>query len=264
MLEGRHRLLHLFPLITYFKSASQTIFDFWGVLVLQKSLAAILVLLAVFSTILGYSTKSSLDTVFENVLKTSSQAALNEGARPFNERELRLPAVGNDGEGSLADLRAYLARGSGKVYVRIDTENPILNPDSQESVKIAVDVAKQVSNRDTSNVNIYYDIESSTQVVGGRSATAALAIATIALLRNETLRPGVLISATIESDDKGSLGKVNGILAKAQAAKAGGFSELIIAPGAAEDHGASVESQTGIEITEAETIFDAYQLMKAK
>ena len=231
---------------------------------MQKSLAAILILLAVFSMLLGYSTKSSLDTVFENVLKSSSQAALDEGARPFNERELKLPAVGNDGEGALADLRVYLARGSGKVYVRIDLENPILNPDSQESVKIAVDVAKQVSNRNTSNVNIYYDIESTTQVVGGRSATAALAIATISLLRNETLRPGVLISATIESDDKGSLGKVNGILEKAKAAKAGGFSELIIAPGCTEDKGASIASQTGLKITEAETIFDAYQLMKAK
>ncbi len=228
---------------------------------MQKNLAIILIAITLLSTFVGYSMKGALDTVFENVLKTSSQQALEEGARPFNERDLKLPAVSGNGTGALADLRVYLARGSGKVYVGIDTQNPILNPDTQDSVKIAVDVAKQVSNRDTSKVNIYYDIESKTAAVGGRSATAALAVATIALLRNETLKSGTLISATIEQD--GKLGPVTGVMEKALAAKDAGFSELIIAPGSAVEGAKTVEAQTGITITESDNIFDAYDKMKA-
>ncbi len=223
-----------------------------------------LIAVMVLSTFVGYSAKAALDTIYENVLKTSSAQALEEGSRPFNFRSLKLPAVGTGGEGSLADLSVYVARGSGKVYVRIDdAENPILNPDTQESVKLAVEVARQVSNRNTSNVNIFYDIESPTIVVGGRSATAALAIATISLLRNESLRPDALITATIEPDEKGTLGKVNGIEPKANAVRLAGYSTLVIARGSAEN-AAEIEGRTGIRIIEADTIFDAYEEMRAK
>ncbi len=231
---------------------------------MQKNLALVLIIVAVFATLLGYSMKGALDTVYENFLQTTTSHALEEGAKPFAYRELKLPAVGQNGQGALADLRVYMARGTGKVYVQIDTQNPILNPDTQMSVKLAIDVAKQVSNRDTSGVNLYYDLESKTEVVGGRSATAALAIATISLLRNESLRPDTLITGTLEPDEQGTIGSVKGILAKAIAAKNAGYARLVVPKGESFDDGTDVARATGMEIVEAETIFDAYNAMKAK
>lgn len=213
---------------------------------------------------LGYTFKSTFDDVFSNYLHQTRLEGLNEGAKPFNERTTMLPAVGIDGNGYLAELKAYVSRGSGKVYVRIDTENPILNPDTQTSVRLALNVARQVANRDTSNVNLYYDLVSPSGVVGGKSAGAALAITTIALLRNESLRKDALITGTLEPDEKGTIGKVNGIFLKAKAAKNAGYKTLLVPIGTSIERGVNVEKVTNIQIIEVNDILEAYEQMREK
>jgi uncharacterized protein len=79
-------------------------------------------------------------------------------------------------------------------------------------------VAQNITNVDINDYNIIYNIYANASVIGGESAGAALTIATIAALENQTLRDDVIITGTINHD--GTIGPVQGILPKAKAARA--------------------------------------------
>ena len=116
----------------------------------------------------------------------------------------------------------------------------------------------------------------------------AITVATIAVLRNESLRSDTLITGTIGNDVNGTVGPVGGILGKAKAAAAAGYKRLLVPRGESslpgyssktctfvyvngevrqeckEDGGGSgVGEAAGLEVIEVTDIFEAYNQMRA-
>lgn len=130
------------------------------------------------------------------------------------------------GEGTVGRLTVKLIPGNANVL--IDT-NPFLETDLQYSANIAVTVAKLRSNNYAGNKDfiLTYDINGS--VIGGESAGAATAIATIAALENKDIKKGIAITGTINHD--GSIGRVGGILEKVKAAADAGYKTFLVPEG---------------------------------
>lgn len=129
--------------------------------------------------------------------------------------EMKLPAVDAEGKGVTTALRVEAREGNGKTLVDID--NVLFWADTQQSIRIASLVAQNITNKKIDNFDLTYSVEANASVIGGPSAGAALAIATIAALENKKPREDVMITGTINHD--GSIGPVSGILEKAEAAK---------------------------------------------
>ncbi len=143
--------------------------------------------------------------------------------------DLRLPAVDRQKRGAFANLSVEVGNGDGRVFVRMDAENPLINPETQNSLRTAIHVARQVTGIGLEDKNLYYSIAAPSDVVGGKSAGAAVAVATIAVLRGEQLRSDAVITGTIEAN--GSIGQVGEILAKAVAAKEAGYLLFLVPVG---------------------------------
>ena len=196
---------------------------------------------------------------------------------------LKLPAVDRQNKGALADLKVRSAPGTGRVFLQFDSENPLMNPETQESLRIALAVAKQVSGKPLEGKDLFYSFVTGSDVVGGHSAGAALAVASIAVLREEELNPRVLVTGRVSWD--GRIGQVGQILAKAEAVKAAGYTKFLVPPGESvqqvqvqecvEKHTpdgffrecfmtlkeVDIGEETGLNVVEVEDVATAYALM---
>lgn len=144
----------------------------------------------------------------------------NQTFQPTTKRltEIKIPAVGKIGgkeTGVIANLEVQVIPGDGKTLTNI--ENLLFWIDTQYSIRVAKHVAQRITGIDISNLDLIYTIETNASIIEGQSAGAALTIATIAALENKTLNESVIITGTIEED--GSIGRVGGIIYKAEAAK---------------------------------------------
>jgi len=144
-----------------------------------------------------------------------------------SEAQIRLLAVDQDGNGVSTPLVVELRPGTGQTLANID--RLLFWTDTQESIQTAKSVAEDITGITPSNFDILYSIETESPVVGGPSAGAALTIATMAVLQNETLREDVVITGTVNAD--GTIGQVGGVLEKAQAAKDIGASLILVPMG---------------------------------
>jgi uncharacterized protein len=174
---------------------------------------------------------------------------------------LRLPAADKEGNGAFAELTVSARQGSGSVFIEMDSANPLVDTDTQDSVRMALDVAKRASGREGSDLDFFYSIKADSEMVAGKSAGAALTVATMALLRGEKLREDYAITGTIEKDSR--IGRVGKILAKAKVAKEFGYSAIIVPRGEAISDGVDVESEVGIKVIEEDNVYDAYKEMKS-
>jgi uncharacterized protein len=213
--------------------------------------------------------------------QTCSKETLND---EFSVR-LKLPAVDRNDQGALADLVVERSNGDGAVFVRFSGNSPLINPDTQTSLRTALDVAQRVSGKSLGGKNLYYSISTSSDVVGGKSAGAAMTVATIAVLKGEALRPDALVTGPIESD--GSIGQVGKVYQKALALKAEGYALFVVPAGEGKQSVPSEEceeiqapdgtttkscttnyklvdigKEAGISVVEAKNIREAYALMK--
>ncbi|MEM2954937.1 MAG: S16 family serine protease [Candidatus Nanoarchaeia archaeon] len=127
-----------------------------------------------------------------------------------------LPAVDNEGKGVLTLLVVEAVPGSGRTLVDID--NLLFWGDTQHSIRIAKNVASNITGIDVNKYDLVYNIYANASIIGGESAGAALTLATIAVLQNKSLRNDIIITGTINHD--GTIGPVQAILPKAKAAKA--------------------------------------------
>ncbi len=256
---------------------------------MKKFLIPLLAVAVFFSLIIGYEVADMLPSLFS----VSSSAPLtlpNKNIEfnytpSFNPITLALPAANKEGQGALATLSVSVSPGDGKIFIEADAANPLVNPDTQESVKLAARVAKGVVGPSANNYNIYYNIIADSGEIGGKSAGAALAIATIAALRGEKLKPGILITGALQSD--GAISPVGKVVAKAQAVKKGGYSTLLVPVGESVENvpkenctkkelpngvyescttifeHVSVANETGISVIEVSNLEEAYNLMRA-
>jgi len=257
---------------------------------MKRYIAIIFVLSVVFALIAGYEGGKNI-----NVQVSGKEIVNGNGiggiekpqpteAQLYSFVEIRLPAVDTQGNGALAYFNVKITKGDGQVYLRMDSENPLTNPDTQTSLRTALEIAKGVSKNDAKDLNIYYSFTATSDVVGGKSAGAAMAIASIAALRREKLKEDILITGTLEGS--GKIGVVGKVLSKAKAAKSYGFRKLLVPKGEAVESqefqnctteiinkgtyqtcktstvSVDVAKEAGIQIQEVNDIFEAYSIMK--
>lgn len=138
-----------------------------------------------------------------------------------------VPAVDEDGNGVALPLAVRKEAGNGEIL--IDINSLLFWFDTQQSIQTARDVAQNLTGVGTSETSLVYMINTNASLVGGPSAGAALAIATIAALENKALNNSVMITGTINPD--GTIGQVGGILEKAKAAKLLGAKLFLVPDG---------------------------------
>lgn len=137
---------------------------------------------------------------------------------------MKLPAVDKLGGGAVALLSVQAQEGSGRTLV--DIEGLLFFTDTQESITIAKKVASDYTRVDLSKYDLTYKIYAQADSIGGPSAGAALAIATISSLQNLKLREDVVITGRVLAD--GKIGEVSSIAAKARIAKEDGTKIFLV------------------------------------
>jgi len=162
---------------------------------------------------------------FETQGKVIEMSGIDE--KIYSQVELLLPAVEEEGQGTMAWLRVEIHEGRGKTLLEID--NILFWDDTQESIRRARLVAEEITGIDTSNYDIVYSINANASRIEGPSAGPAMAIATSLALENRTANKSVIITGYLKED--GKLGKVSGILTKAEVAKQNGVKLFIVPSG---------------------------------
>ncbi|MFT4344150.1 MAG: S16 family serine protease [Candidatus Woesearchaeota archaeon] len=125
--------------------------------------------------------------------------------------------------GGVADLFLEIRKGSGQVF--IDTY-PISRFDTQLSIRFAKDVACRLANVDCSQYDFLYTIRAQSQMVGGPSAGAAVALITYAQLQDLSLKDNIALTGTMNSGRL--VGSVGSIQQKINGAAANGISTVLI------------------------------------
>lgn len=130
--------------------------------------------------------------------------------------------------GVVMEADVELRDGEGRVLV--DTV-PRIGIDIQTSVRTAVMVAEELTGVSLSGTDVILTITSDQEsdVVDGPSAGAAITLALISAINNETLADGAYMTGTINSD--GSIGQVGGIPEKALAAAEKGCERFYVPKG---------------------------------
>jgi len=173
----------------------------------------------------------------------------------IGEKQVFLPAVDNYGKGVAVPVQVEIKHGDGKVLTDID--KLLFWVDTQQSIQTARDVASNVTGIDTSEYDLIYTIGiNQSGIVGGPSAGGALTIATIAALTNQTVKPGIMMTGTVNED--GTIGSVGGVLDKAKAAKEIGAIVLLVPIGQSKDTN-SVPVQTCEKLLELTYCTTKYQ-----
>lgn len=138
-----------------------------------------------------------------------------------------LVAVTREGGGVVSPVWVKAEPGTGRILV--DVENLLFWVDTQYSMRIAGNVAKNQLGISPAEYDLTYSILTNASLVGGPSAGAPLTLATMAALQNKSLKEDVIMSGSIQPD--GSIGKVGGILEKAKAAEREGFEKFLVPEG---------------------------------
>lgn len=199
-------------------------------------------LLVIVSNFLSSETETKIETVNESKPGTgpkpgTSGSVLEPGISTYIEAPkapvtygsaaIKVPAVDENGEGVVTWLKVYSNAGEGRTLVNID--QLLFWVDTQYSIQTAKSVAENYTNANLSKVDLVYSIDTEANLIEGPSAGAALTVATIVAIYNETLNSSVMITGTIRPD--GGIGPVGGIVEKAEAAKDIGATLFIVPSG---------------------------------
>jgi len=128
--------------------------------------------------------------------------------------------------GDIGQVQVEIREGSGKVLV--DT-NPFVEPDTQYSVREAVEVAADFTQATISDKDIIISFEIEGTMIGGPSAGTATTVALIAALEGKNVRQDVAITGTIE--EGGVIGAVGSVFEKAVAAEEHGITLFLVPAG---------------------------------
>ena len=130
------------------------------------------------------------------------------------KNSIKLLAVNEaTGNGTIVDLELNVVDGSGKVFVETQ---PLSQIDTQISLRIGKTIACKTTEAYCLNKDFFYSMKTSSPVVAGPSAGAAITLLTIASLENKMLNPDFVITGTINSG--GVIGVVGGVKEKIKAA----------------------------------------------
>ncbi len=195
---------------------------------MEKLVFILLLGAVVFSLYLGYAASPAIT---EPVPTATIAPRLSPRPieAPTDSVTLKLLGVDDQGKGQIAEINVEAVKGTGKVFIAFTSSNPVLQDETQASLKIAVDLGKRFATRDINAIDLRYSMTAPSQTVGGQSAGAAIAVATMALLTKTKLRGDVAITGGV--DEVGRITRVGGVLPKALAAKDAGFNKLLVPPG---------------------------------
>ncbi|MBI2084071.1 MAG: hypothetical protein HYT70_00430 [Candidatus Aenigmarchaeota archaeon] len=159
--------------------------------------------------------------------QTSSEVVEPAKTTSLNTATINLPAVDNEGNGVIATLKVQAIPGEGRILTNVD--NILFWVDTQYSIRIAEMVAENLTNKDLSDIDLIYTIDTNASLIEGQSAGAAITIATVAVIENKTIPNDVMITGTINLDS--TIGPVGSILAKAKASKDVGATTFLVPKG---------------------------------
>lgn len=183
------------------------------------SLISVMLISFVFGFVFGYF----FNNYQEN--KTSTLVPLLTNEKFYSS--VNIVAVTSEGEGSLSIGEVEITSGSGKILLSI---NPFVEPDTQYSLEVASKVAQNYTGKSLSNKDVLYSVsETPAYLIGGPSAGAAFAVATIAAIEGKKLRKDAALTGTIFPD--GSIGQVGGVVEKAIAAAENNISVFLVPVG---------------------------------
>lgn len=189
-------------------------------------LIIILIFLVILNTLLKVSQKEETpetenkEELIPDIRLTNSFFSLDGSTRV----SMYLPAVDAEGKGANTILTVEATPGTGRTLTNIDSL--LFWADTQHSIRIARKVAENITGKRMEDYDIIYTINANASLIGGPSAGAALAIATISALEGKKPREDVMITGSINHD--GSLGPVSSILEKARIAKEKGAALFLV------------------------------------
>jgi len=179
---------------------------------------------------------------------------------------LKVPAVARTDTGYAGVMSRLIvtvaAPGSGVVYVSAD---PLTELDMQAAARMAALVATALTGFDYYSLDYFIRIESNTSIVGGPSASGAMAVAIMAALRGTEVRKDFSMTGMIDPD--ATLGPVGGIPEKLVAAAESGVKIFVIPAGQEKaldlNTGLVVDviklgAEKGVKVVVAKTVLDAY------
>ncbi|MCX8194165.1 MAG: hypothetical protein N3G19_02265 [Candidatus Pacearchaeota archaeon] len=195
-----------------------------ALLILVIVLGILIIITALLMPLPEEVSKLSKEMLKKKQLEKSTEFVIKQPLFNSTRAITYLPAVDSEGNGVITLLVVEAVPGNGRTLVDID--NLLFWGDTQHSIRIAKNVASNITGIDADNYDLVYNIYANASVIGGESAGAALTIATIAVLENKTLRDDVIITGTINHD--GTIGPVQAILPKAKAAKENNASLFLV------------------------------------
>ncbi len=144
---------------------------------------------------------------------------------------MSLPAIKETGEGVLTDLTTRIKPGDGQVLVNIG--DVISGYELQLSARRAVNTVQNITGIPFNDKDVTFSIETDASIIDGQSASAAMAVAVLALIENKTLNPKITMTGAIS--EQGKIKSVGMVDAKALAAKGGGMELFLVPAGQGKD-----------------------------
>ncbi len=177
-----------------------------------------------------------------------------------------VPAVARTSTGYVGVMSRLVvtvaAPGSGTVYVSAD---PLTELDMQAAARMAAVIGTLLAGYDYYSFDYFIRVESNSTIVGGPSASGAMAVAIMAALRGKTIPSNFSMTGMVDPD--ATLGPVGGVPEKLLAAADAGVKVFVIPAG----QGVALDLNTGqyvnvtklgvekgVKVIEAATILDAY------
>jgi uncharacterized protein len=129
-------------------------------------------------------------------------------------------------KGQLAKLELEIRPGVGEIFLNTF---PSTKLDTQISTRFAKEMACKYADADCNNYDFLYAITSSSTLVGGPSASAAISVLTVAMLEDLSIDKTVALTGTINSGFL--IGPVSGIKEKMEVASKNGIKKVLIPVG---------------------------------
>ncbi|AIG97584.1 S16 family serine protease [Archaeoglobus fulgidus] len=152
------------------------------------------------------------------------------GAQFENAQKANIKAVavtsGDQPTGVVINISVIVTPGDGRVFV---STTPYTEIDMQGSAQLAAITACDLLGIDFTKYDFFYIIEAEAPIVGGPSAGGVMTVATVAALKNLTIRDDVYMTGMIYPD--GYIGPVGGLKYKLEAAAKNGAKIFLIPQG---------------------------------
>lgn len=138
--------------------------------------------------------------------------------------EMTLLTVAEDLErGATAQVHLEIRPGTGRIFL---DSFPLTRIDTQGSTRYANQIACDLLQEDCSRYDFLYTIRADSAIIGGPSASAAIAVLTAAVLDGQEINDDISMTGTINSG--GIIGPVGGVEQKIQGASRAGIKNVLI------------------------------------